>query len=208
MDLDAFFASVEVLENPELRGKAVLIGGSASSRGVVAAASYEARKFGIHSAMPMSIATRKCPDAVVLPTRHQIYRHYSSRVMSLLSEVTDIIEQVSIDEAYIELTECADSIVTAQKIMLRIQKRIKDEIGLPASIGLGSNKMIAKIACETGKPQGFVTVESGMERYFLNSLAVSRMPGVGPKGSAQLQSSGLVRVGDIVRCPPEKLMAL
>lgn len=208
MDLDAFFASVEVLENPGLRGKPVLIGGSASSRGVVAAASYEARKFGIHSAMPMSLALRKCPNAIILPTRHQIYRQYSSRVMNLLSEATNIIEQVSIDEAYIELTECADSMAAAQKIMLRMQERIKDEIGLPASIGLGSNKMIAKIACEAGKPQGFVTVEAGMERNFLNPLAVSQMPGVGPKGSAQLQSNGLLTLGDIVHCPPEKLLAL
>ena len=208
MDLDAFFASVEVIEHPELRGKPLLIGGSPSGRGVVAAASYEARQYGVHSAMPMSQALRRCPEAKVLPARHQVYRDYSSRVMALLNEVTDVVQQVSIDEAYLELTPVAGSIREAEALMRDLQGRVRDEIGLPCSVGLASNKMVAKVACETGKPNGFVIVLPGNEAGFLAGLPVRQLPGIGPRSAERLNAQGFETLGQVASAPLHRLTAL
>jgi DNA polymerase-4 len=208
VDLDAFFASVEVLERPELKGKPVLIGGSAFGRGVVAAASYEARKFGVHSAMPMGQALRKCPQAIVLPTRHSLYREYSKRVMHVLGEATPLVQQMSIDEAYLDLMEVANSLAEAEAVMLRAQKLVWDEIGLPCSVGLAANKMMAKIACEAGKPRGFVLVVPGEEAEFLSPLPVREMPGIGPKAAERLLAEGLNTLGELALAPLPQLTSL
>lgn len=214
MDLDAFFASVEVLERPELRGKPVLIGGSPTGRGVVAAASYEARRYGVHSAMPMAQALRRCPQAIVLPLRHRLYREHSHRVMDLLREATPLVQQVSIDEAYVELTPVlkgdspTERMADAQRLGLRLQQRIAGELGLPCSLGLAANKMVAKVACETGKPQGFVVVPSGTEAAFLAPLPVQRLPGIGPRSAERLNKAGLETLGQVAAAPLNRLMAV
>ena len=158
VDLDAFYASVEMVEDPNLLGKPLLIGGSPTGRGVVAAASYEAREFGCHSAMAMARALRLCPKAVILRPNLQLYRKYSQQVMDILRCESELIEQMSIDEAYIELTSIVDSMAEAEGLAHRMQGRIRVEMGLPCSVGLASNKIVAKVACETGKPRGFVMV--------------------------------------------------
>ncbi len=201
VDLDAFFASVEMVERPELRGKPVLVGGSPSGRGVVAAASYEARRFGVHSAMPMAKALRRCPQAVVLPTRHGVYADYSRRVMALLRQVTPLVEQVSIDEAYLELTsECA-SAEEAEQAMRSLQQRIGEETGLPCSVGLAGNKLMAKVACETGKPRGFVIAPPGQEAAFLAELPVEKLPGIGPRSAERLKAMELETLGQVASAP-------
>ena len=208
VDLDAFFASVEILECPELKGKPVLIGGSASRRGVVAAASYEARKFGVHSAMPMALALRRCPQAVVLSTRHQLYRQYSNRVMDILREATSLVQQMSIDEAYMDLAEVANSLAEAEAVMLRVQKHVWDKVGLPCSVGLAASRMVAKISCETGKPRGFVLIAPGEEAEFLAPLPVREMPGIGPKAAERLLAEGLNTLGELAAAPLPQLMSL
>ena len=150
VDLDAFYASVEVLEHPHLEGKPVLIGGSPESRGVVAAASYQARDYGCRSAMPMAQALRLCPHAIVLPTRHSIYKSYSKKVIKLMRDETSLVQQVSIDEAYVDFSKITNNMAEAEALAHRIQGRILVELGLNCSIGLASNKLIAKVACETG----------------------------------------------------------
>ena len=208
VDLDAFFASVEVIEHPELKGKPVLIGGSPQGRGVVAAASYEARTFGCHSAMPMSQALRLCPQATVLPTRHHLYQNYSRRVMDLLHETTELVQQVSIDEAYLELTPVAPELEEAVGIMLRAQARVKDVVGLACSVGLASNKMVATIACEEGKPNGFMVVPAGAEASFLDGLGVQALPGIGPKSAERLRARGFQTLGQVARAPLSNVMAV
>jgi DNA polymerase-4 len=201
VDLDAFYASVEVTEQPELRGKPVLIGGSPTSRGVVAAASYEARRFGVHSAMPMSQAVRRCPQAVVMRPRFDLYRDYSGRVMALLREAVPLLEQMSIDEAYLELTAEASSIEEAGSLMRSLQERVAKEVGLACSVGLGSNKLVAKVACETGKPRGFVVVQPGGEASFLAELPVEKLPGIGPRSAERLKAQGFDILGKVAQAP-------
>ena len=206
MDLDAFYASVEVLEQPELRGKPLLIGGSPEGRGVVAAASYEARTFGCHSAMPMARAVRLCPHAVILRPRFTIYREYSGRVMEVLHRESEMVQQMSIDEAYVDLSPVTESREEAEALAHRMQGRVRVELGLPCSIGLATSKMVAKIACETGKPSGFVAVPPGAEAAFLAPLPVRMMPGIGPRTHPRLEALGLHTLGDVAAAPLGVLM--
>ncbi|MEX2431280.1 MAG: DNA polymerase IV [Dehalococcoidia bacterium] len=208
VDLDAFFASVEVLERPELAGKPVLIGGPAKGRGVVAAASYEARRYGCHSAMPMAQAVRLCPHAVVLPSRHGLYREYSERVMDVLHRESRLVQQMSIDEAYVELTTVAESVEEAEALAHRMQARIRLEIGLPCSVGMATSKMVAKVACETGKPGGFVVVRPGQEAAFLGPLEIGVLPGIGPRTAARLKAHGFRTLGDIATAPLDRLLVV
>ena len=201
MDLDAFYASVEMVENPNLLGKPLLIGGSPTGRGVVAAASYEAREYGCHSAMAMAHALRLCPKAVILQPNIQLYRKYSQQVMNILRCEAELIEQMSIDEAYIELTSVVGSLTEAEGLAHRMQGRIRVEIGLPCSVGIAANKMMAKVACETGKPRGFVLVQAGEEAAFLSTLPVQMLPGIGPKSTQRLQAVGLETLGQIADAP-------
>lgn len=206
VDLDAFFASVEALEQPELASKPVLIGGSPTGRGVVAAASYEARKYGCRSAMPMAQALRLCPHAVVLPSRHGLYREYSARVMDILRLESELVQQVSIDEAYVELTPVVSSMAEAEALSHRMQARIRLDVGLPCSVGLASSKMVAKVACETGKPGGFVVVPVGGEAAFLHVLLIDILPGIGPRTAARLKAYGFKTLGQIADSPLDRLI--
>ncbi|MBT17769.1 MAG: DNA polymerase IV [Dehalococcoidia bacterium] len=205
VDLDAFYASVEVLEHPHLEGKPVLIGGSPESRGVVAAASYQARDYGCRAAMPMAQALKLCPHAIVLPTRHSIYKSYSKKVINLMLDETSLVQQVSIDEAYVDFSKITNNMAEAEALAHRIQGRILVELGLNCSIGLASNKLIAKVACETGKPKGFVVVKPGNEQQFLAPLDISSLPGIGPRSSVKLKSVGLTNLGK-VSCAPDSLL--
>lgn len=164
LDLDAFFCSVEELLDPSLAGIAFAVGGRADARGVISTASYAARKFGVRSAMPTAQALRLCPHLRLLPARHKIYEEYSRRVMALLAEVTPIIEKVSIDEAFLDVTGDPRP---GGEIAARLKARIRETTGLPASFGVATNKLVAKIATNVGKPDGLVVVPPGAEAAFI-----------------------------------------
>lgn len=204
LDLDAFFASVEVLENPDLEDQPLLIGGS-RNRGVVASASYEARRYGVHSAMPMSRALDRCPDATVLPTRHELYREYSARVMERVEEAGDRFDVVGIDEACLEVTERIGEWAEAPRIARRLQETIADELDLPASLGVATNRLVAKIASDRDKPRGLTIVPPGEEADFLAPLPVGELRGVGPKTESALQDLGLRTIGDLARVSADRL---
>ena len=163
LDLDAFFAAVEVLENPDLTGKPVLVGGRTEERGVVAAASYPARAFDVRSAMPMYRALWLCPDAIVLSPRHSLYRDYSRRVMDILHHVSPLVEQIGIDEAYLDLTDQVTVWEETTEIARRLQARVEEEVRLSASLGVATNKLVAKIASDHDKPGGLTVVRPGEE---------------------------------------------
>lgn len=207
LDLDAFFAAVEVLENPDLAGRPVVVGGRPEERGVVAAASYPARAFGVHSAMPMSRALALCPDAVVLPARHSLYRTYSRRVMEYLHETSPLVEQLSIDEAYLDLTDQVAAWEEAVEVARRIQRWINQEIGLSVSLGVGTNKLVAKVASDRDKPGGLTVVRPGEEAAFLSPLPVRVLWGVGPVTAEKLAEMGVTTVGDLARLSEETLRA-
>jgi len=197
LDLDAFFASVEELLNPDLRGKPLIVGGSASGRGVVASASYAARAFGVRSAMPTARALRLCPEAIVVPPRHGVYGTYSEQVMAILREYSPLLEQVSIDEAFLDLTGCERLWGAIPDLALRIQERILEETALSASVGLASSKLVAKIASDLRKPYGLVVVEHGREAEFLEPLPVERLWGVGKVTAETLHRMGVQTIGDL-----------
>jgi DNA polymerase-4 len=215
LDLDAFYAAVEVLENDALEGKPILIGGQPEERGVVATASYAARARGVRSAMPMSRALQLCPQAIVLPPRPGLYRKYSKRVMAILHQVTHLVEQVSIDEAYLDLTAQIEP--QAEKPIERwergvgtarvIQNRVKNEIGLSASLGVATNKLVAKVASDRDKPGGLTVVLPGEEATFLAPLPVRVLWGIGPVTAARLAERNVTTVGDLARVPENELRA-
>ncbi|HXF50189.1 MAG TPA: DNA polymerase IV [Dehalococcoidia bacterium] len=207
VDLDAFYAAVEALEHPELRGKPVIVGAPPDRRGVVATASYEARKYGVRSAMPSRTAARLCPQAVFVRPNFPLYRRYSRRVMDLIREVTPQVEQVSIDEAYLDLTEAAGGDFDCAVALARdLQRRIKNETGLDCSIGVASNKLVAKIACGRGKPHGFTVVRPGEEAAFLAPLPVEEVPGIGPVTADALRRSGIRTLGELAACDEAELV--
>jgi len=205
LDLDAFFASVEIRENPELAGKPVLIGGHPEGRGVVAAASYAARAFGVRSAMPMSRALRLCPGAVILPARFSLYSDYSRRVMEILRRTAPLVQQTSIDEAYLDVTDLAPTWEAAVELARQLQRQVRDEVGLSASLGVASNKLIAKVASDHDKPGGLTVVPPGQEATFLAPLPVRVLWGVGPVMAGKLAELGVTTVGDLARLPEESL---
>jgi len=163
-DLDAFYASVEQMDNPELRGRPVLVGGSPQGRGVVAACSYEARTYGIHSAMPMGTAIGLCPQAVVVAPRFERYSQVSSQVMTIFRSITPLVQPLSMDEAYLDVTEVVTGRLASVDVAIKLKNRIKEEVGLTISIGVATSKAVAKIASEIDKPDGLVVLEPGMER--------------------------------------------
>ncbi len=207
LDLDAFYAAVEVLENTELVGKPVVVGGSSEGRGVVSAASYPARAYGIRSAMPTYRALQLCPQAIVLPPRHRLYREYSRRVMDILYETQAPIEQMSIDEACLELTDQLDAWEQGVELARRLQRQVREQTGLSASLGVATNKLVAKVASDQDKPGGLTVVRPGDEAAFLAPLPVRVLWGVGPVTAAKLGQMGINTVGDLAQLPKEELQA-
>jgi DNA polymerase-4 len=199
LDLDAFYAAVEVLENPDLTDQPVLIGGQPEERGVVAAASYPARAFGVRSAMPMSKALQRCPQAIVLPPRFDIYREYSRQVMAILRQTSSLVEQISIDEAYLDLTEQVTAWEDAVGVARTLQKRVGEEVGLSASLGVATNKLVAKVASDREKPGGLTVVHPGDEAAFLAPLPVRVLWGVGPRTAEKLAEMGATTVGELAK---------
>jgi DNA polymerase-4 len=201
LDLDAFFAAVEILERPDLAGKPVLVGGRPEERGVVAAAAYAARAFGVRSAMPMSRALALCPQAIILPPRHSLYSEYSQRVMGILHQTSPLVEQVSIDEAVLDVTELTDAWDEAVELARNLQRRVREEVGLSASLGVSTNKLVAKVASERDKPGGLTVVRPGDEVSFLAPLPVQVLWGVGPVMARRLAEIGVSTVGDLANLP-------
>ncbi len=200
LDMDAFYAAIEQVDHPELRGRPVIIGGR--RRGVVTAASYEARRYGIFAAMPVAQALRLCPEAVLLPVRLDRYREVSQQIMALLHTVSPLVEQVSIDEAYVDLNGTSRSQGPPEAVARRLKGEIRAATGLTCSIGLAPNKLLAKIASDFEKPDGLTIVPPESVAEFLHPLPLSRLPGLGVKALTVLQSLGVAKIGDILRHPP------
>jgi nucleotidyltransferase/DNA polymerase involved in DNA repair len=205
LDLDAFFAAVEALEDPDLADKPLLIGGRPEARGVVATASYAARAFGVHSAMPMARALALCPDAIVLPTRHGLYRDYSRRVMAVVGETSPLVEQVSIDEAYLDMTDQVTEWEDVVEAARGLQQRIKEKVELSSSLGVATNKLVAKVASDRDKPGGLTVVRPGEEAAFLAPLPVRALWGVGPVTAEKLAEMGVTSVGELAEFPEDIL---
>jgi DNA polymerase-4 len=202
VDLDAFFCSVEELLDPTLAGTAFAVGGGADSRGVIATASYAARKYGVRSALPTAQALRLCPQLKLLPGRHQIYSQFSRQVMAIFEGETPLVEPISIDEAFLDLTGDAR---TGGELAAALQQRLRADLGLPSSYGVASNKLVAKIATNVGKPNGLIVVPPGEEAAFLAPLPLSMLWGVGPKTQARLVALGLRTIGDLAAWPAADL---
>jgi len=205
IDMDTFFCSVERLFDPGLEGRPVIVGGDPSQRGVVSACSYEARRFGVHSAMPLATAGRLCPDAVYLRGNFKAYLHYSGLVRDILEEYTPVVEHAGIDEAYLDLAGCRLAFGEPRAVVREIRKRIADELGLPASGGLSAAKVVSKVASAAAKPNGFLEVAPGEELAFLSPLPVEKLPGVGPVCRASLADLGIRTIGDLSLLPVEAL---
>ncbi len=200
VDMDAFFASVEQVLNPALKGKPVIVGG-ASGRGVVTSASYEARKYGVHSAMPGFQARKLCPQGIFLPNRRRTYSDFSRKVFAILKRYSPEVHAISIDEAVIDLTGTEKLFGPPPRTAQEILQRIEIELGLPASGGLSASRIIAKIAATLAKPHGFICVFPGTEESFLTPLPVEAIPGVGPKMHQELLKRGIKTIGDLLHHP-------
>ncbi len=205
IDLDAFFASVEELLDPSIAGLPIIVGGDPAQRGVVSSASYAARAFGVRSAMPMFQALRLCPQAIVRHGHHREYTRYSRQVMSILEEYTPLVEPVSIDEAFLDVTGCERLWGPPEKIAQTLQERVLAECSLPASVGVAGNKLVAKIASGLHKPRGLVIVPPGRETDFLAPLPVEALWGVGAVAARRLHDLGLQTIGDLASVPERTL---
>ena len=204
VDLDAFFASVEQRDRPELRGKPVIVGGGGpNDRGVVSAASYEARRFGVHSAMSLREAGRRCPDGIFVPVDGRRYQAASRDVMAVLRRYTPLVEPISIDEAFLDVTGSAGLFGDGATIAERIKASVREEVGLTASVGVATNKLVAKVASDLRKPDGLVVVAPGEEAAFLAPLPISRLWGVGERTGAALADFGVRTIGDLAALPPD-----
>jgi DNA polymerase IV len=215
LDLDAFFCAVEELQDPSLVGKAFGVGGRPDERGVIASCSYPARRKGVHSAMPTAQAVKLCPGLLVLPTRHSTYGKISREVMQRLHELTPLVEQVSIDEAFVDVSSLAGD---SESLARALQQRIRSELGLPCSLGAATNKLVAKIANDVGKsrmvksaehsggpPNAITVVPAGEEEAFLAPLGVQALWGVGPKTAARLAELGITTIGELAQMPAPEL---
>jgi DNA polymerase-4 len=208
VDMDAFFAAVEQRDRPELRGRPVIVGADPAGgrgRGVVSTASYEARRFGVGSAMPISQAWRLCPQGVYLPVDMDRYAHESERIMGILRRFSDRVEPVSIDEAFLDVTASARAFGPPDEVARRIKSEVRAETDLTASVGVAISKLVAKIASDMRKPDGLVVVPPGEEASFLAPLPVRRLWGVGPKMEEALNALGVETIGDLARLPPDRL---
>jgi DNA polymerase-4 len=205
VDMDAFYASVEERERPELKGKPVIVGGSPQRRGVVAAANYKAREFGVHSAMPSSKAYRLCPEAIFLPSRIDYYAEVSEQIHSILQNYTPLVEPISLDEAFLDVTASEKLYGGAEAIGKGIKERIKKELRLIASVGIAPNKFVAKVASDLGKPDGFLVVRPNAVQAFLDPLPVGRLWGVGKVTGQLLQQKGIRTIQQLRLQPPRML---
>ena len=206
-DLDAFYASVEQRDHPEYRGKPVIVGGGPKERGVVSAASYEARKFGVHSAMPLVQAGKLCPNGIFVPGNSAAYEEASDAVMALFAERTPLVEPISLDEAFLDVTGTAHLFGGAEQCGRGLKRDVREKVGLVLSVGLASNKLCAKVASDLRKPDGFVIVPRGEEAAFLAPLSLKRLWGVGPKTQQVLEDLGMRTIGDLARADPALLEA-
>ena len=206
VDLDAFFAAVEQRDRPELRGRPVIVGGDPGARGVVSAASYEARAFGVHSALPLRTAAARCPDGVFLPVDGAKYRRESRRVMEILGRFTPLLEQVSIDEAFLDVAGSEALFGPPEEIARRIKAAVHDDVGLTASVGVATTKLVAKVASDLRKPDGLVVVPPGNEAAFLAPLPITRLWGVGEQTRTALADHGVRTIGDLAALPVDVLV--
>jgi DNA polymerase IV len=207
VDMDAFYAAVEQRDRPELRGRPVIVGADPKGRGVVSACSYEARVFGVRSAMPISRAYRLCPHGVYLPVDMAKYGRVSGEVMAVLGDFSPLVEPVSVDEAFLDLTGTETLWGSPTEAVRRIKARIRAETGLTASAGLAANKFVAKVASDLEKPDGLVVVEAGREAEFLAPLPIERLWGVGKATARELQTLGVATIGQLQRLAPTVLTA-
>jgi len=202
--MDAFYASVEQMDNPALRGKPVIVGGT-SKRGVVCAASYEARKFGVHSAMPVFRAEKKCPKGIFLPVRMARYREVSKRIMSILRGFSPLVQQISIDEAYMDISGVDRLLGKPEEIGRHIKQGIREATSLACSIGIAPNKFLAKIASDLDKPDGLKVIHPEEVQEFIEKLPIEKVPGVGGKSALSLHKMGIQTLGDVKRVPESLL---
>jgi DNA polymerase IV len=208
LDLDAFFAAVEELENPELRAKPLIVGGDPHGRGVVATANYEARKSGIHSAMSCAEALRRCPHAVFIRPRHSVYREYSQHVWDTVRGVVPTLERTGIDEGYLDVGEVASDFLAARKVAEAVQTAVRAATSLTCSLGVSTSKVVAKIASDLRKPAGLTVVPAGSEARFLAPFDVRRLPGVGPKAEQRLVAAGVETIGALAALADSELKRL
>jgi DNA polymerase-4 len=208
LDLDAFFAAVEELEAPELRTKPLVVGGDPHGRGVVATANYEARAFGIHSAMSCAEALRRCPHVVFIRPRHTVYREYSQAVWSTVRGVVPTVERTGLDEGYLDVGEVAADFLQARKVAEAVQTAVRAATSLTCALGVSTSKVVAKVASDYRKPGGLTVVPAGSEAAFLAPFPVRRLPGVGPKAEERLVAAGVETVGVLAALPDEDLRRL
>ncbi len=197
LDLDAFYAAVEELENPDLRDKPLVVGGDPQSRGVVSTANYAARAFGIHSAMSAAEAFRRCPQAVFLRPRHALYAQYSRAVWEVVAEVVPRIQRTGLDEGYLDLSSGARDFVGARRVASAVQTAVRATTSLTCSLGVGTSKVVCKIASDRRKPGGITVVPPGREARFLAPLPIRLLPGVGPRAEARLRAAGIDTLGGL-----------
>lgn len=207
-DMDAFYASVEQRENPALRGRPVIVGGPRDARGVVSAASYEARAFGVRSAMPLRQASRLCPHAVFVPGRMRLYSDVSLEVMRIFRSCTPLVEPLSLDEAFLDVTGCERRYGSPGEIAEHVRTEVRTAVDLPISVGVAGNKSVAKIASTLAKPDGRRLVPPGSEQGFLDPLPVRMIWGIGPKSEARLAARGIRTIRDLARHDPERMREL
>jgi len=208
VDMDAFYASVEQLDHPELKGKAVIVGGDARSRGVVSAASYEARKFGVHSAMPTAQAIRRCPHAVLLPVRMNRYAEVSHTIRAIFEQYSPLVEPISLDEAFLDVTDSINLFGSAEGIGRAVKKAIMEQTHLTASVGIAPNKFLAKLASDLKKPDGFVVITEQNKQQVLDPLPVGKIWGVGQVMEKALNSHGIRTIGQLRQTSLEELQGI
>jgi DNA polymerase-4 len=208
IDIDAFFAAVEELLNPFLKGKPVIVGGLPHERGVASTASYEARKYGVHSGMPLRKAYELCPDGVFVRGNYQIYSAFSKKFFDVLSRYTPDVEEASLDEAYVELTRCRPLYSSFSRVAREMKHQVEKELGLVVSTGMAPSKLLAKLATNKAKPGGLVEVEPGYEEEFLKDLGIESLPGIGPKAQVILRMLNIQKIGDLWGLPRATLRSL
>jgi DNA polymerase IV len=208
LDLDAFFAAVEELEDPTLKTKPLVVGGDPRGRGVVATANYVARRFGIHSAMSCAEALRRCPTAVFVPLRHALYRDYSRTVWTAVRGVVPTVERTGLDEGYLDVGEVAGDFLEARAVAEAVQAAVRAATELTCSLGVAGSKVVAKVASDRRKPGGITVVPAGREAAFLAPFDVGRLPGVGPKARERLEAAGVTTIGGLAALGDDELRSL